>query len=218
MKSQKQARQRLYSHRSVPQIMSSSEDASDAFVCLPNASDQALIADAFAALEAVYMGTRESCRDIAAKEAQRRVVPRELVDVGDTIDQESMFQLVVTRRLHRLARGLGISTESVFRFYVQKAMDDHAAGIPHHGSTYVEPYAPWLHIGFPLPFENVTFETTEDGLDWMRFGTIGPMPFGYTGTIPSHVHTICVKHTDDLKWYEVVFVGDQIDVADGGML
>lgn len=200
--------------------MSSFEDASDAFICLPSASDTALLDDAFEAIESVYLGTWKSCRDVAAKDARRRRVPRELVDAGDTIDQESMFESVVTPRLHRLARGLGISTESVFRFYVHKAMDDFAAGITsrRRSSDIAEQYAPWLHIGFPLPFENVTIETTEDGLDWMRFGTIGPMPFGYTGAIPAFVHTVCFKHTADLDGYEVVFVGDQIDVADGQML
>jgi hypothetical protein len=80
------------------------------------------------------------------------------------------------------------------------------------------PYQPWLHIGFPLPFENVSTETTEDGLDWLRFGTIGPVVFGFTGSIPSQAHTVCFKRTDDLLGYEVVFIGEEVDPADGALL
>ncbi len=80
------------------------------------------------------------------------------------------------------------------------------------------PYQPWLHIGFPLPFESVTIETTEDGLDWLRFGLIGPVVFGFTGSVPSRVDTVCFKRTDDLLGYEVVFVGEEIDPVDGALL
>ena len=204
--------------------MSAMESASDAFVCLPSASDIASLDDAFAATGDMYLAAWLTCDKLYPFDAmtrrglkRRRATLFEHDEAHDTIDADELFRDVATPERRHLARGLGPSVSEVFMFYVRKAIEDHRGWI----SPFVrsgDPYQPWLHIGFPLPFDNVSVETTEDGLDWLRFGTIGPVAFGFTGSIPSRAHTVCFKRTDDLLGYEVVFVGEEIDPADGQML
>ncbi len=195
------------------------ESASDAFVCLPSASDIASLDEAFAATGNVYIAAWNACDRLVGRPLRgrrRRAKVDDHVAVHEAIDAEELFRESVTPERRNRARGLGPSVDNVFRFYVDKAIDDHRRLVTPFGSE--GPYQPWLHIGFPLPFENVSIETTEDGLDWLRFGTIGPVAFGFTGSVPSRVHTACFKRTDDLEGYEVVFVGEEIDPADGQML
>ena len=203
--------------------MSPVEIASDAFVCLPNASDTALLDDAFAATGEVYLDAWRACdtlypfdENTGRDYRRRRLTFLGHADPHDSIDAEELFREVVTLERRHLARGLGSSIDLVLLFYVRKAIGDHQHYITPFGEG--DPYQPWLHIGFPLPFDNVSIETTEDGLDWLRFGTIGPVVFGFTGAIPSRAHTVCFKRTDDLLGYEVVFVGEEIDPADGVLL
>jgi hypothetical protein len=194
------------------------EDASDAFVCLPSASDIASLDEAFAATGDVYIAAWNACDKLVGRPLRglrRRVMVDAHVAVHEAIDAEELFRESVTPERRNRARGLGPSVDHVFRFYVDKAIDDHRRLVTPFGSE--GPYRPWLHIGFPLPFENLSIEATEDGLDWLRFGTIGPVAFGFTGPIPPHVHTVCFKKTDDLDGYEVVFVGVTIDLADGAI-
>jgi hypothetical protein len=197
------------------------ESASDAFVCLPSASDVASLDDAFEAVGEVYLNVWRACD----KKHSLPNVPRQDLSAlevyfheldHDDIDDDALFRSVVTQERRHRARGLGPSVDHVFRFYVQKAIADHRGYIGPLRTA--DPYQPWLHIGFPLLIESVTIETTEDGLDWLRFGTIGPVAFGFTGSVPTRVHTACFKRTDDLEGYEVVFVGEEIDVAGGAML
>jgi hypothetical protein len=195
------------------------ESASDAFICLPSASDVASLDEAFAATGDVYIDAWRACDKLAGRPSRglrRRAVVDAHVAAHEAIDAEELFREVVTPERRNRARGLGPSVDHVFRFYVNKAIDDHRRMVTPFGSE--GPYQPWLHIGFPLPFENVTIDTTEDGLDWLRFGEIGPVAFGFTGPVPARVHTVCFKHTDDLLGYEVVFVGEEVDVAGGAML
>lgn len=203
------------------------ESASDAFVCLPSASDTASLDDAFTASGDVYLDAWRACDKLYPFDAmtgrglkRRRVSADEHADADahDKIDAEELFRVVVTPERRHRARGLGPSVDHVFMFYVRKAISDHRGYVTLGLENGGDPYQPWFHIGFPLPFENVTIETTEDGLDWLRFGTIGPVAFGFTSSVPSRVHTVCFKRTDDLLGYEVVFVGEEIDPADGQML
>jgi hypothetical protein len=198
------------------------EDASDAFVCLPSASDTAMLDDAFAATGDVYLAAWRACERLYPLDSEREYTEGDdYFDhyqlLHDEMDADAMFVEVVTPEHRQRARGLGSSVDPVFMFYVRKAIDDHRPRGRGPGSD-ADPYQPWLHIGFPLPIENVTIETTEDGLDWLRFGEIGPVTFGFTGPVPQRVHTACFKRTDDLSGYEVVFVGEEIDVAGGAML
>jgi hypothetical protein len=201
------------------------ESASDAFICLPSASDIASLDDAFAATGDVYLAAWRVCDKLHPFDAmtgrelkRRRVSADEHANAHDTIYAEELFREVVTPERRHRARGLGPSVDHVFMFYVRKAIGDHRGYVTLGLENGGDPYQPWLHIGFPLPFENVTIETSEDGLDWLRFGTIGPVAFGFTGSVPSRVHTVCFKRTDDLLGYEVVFVGEEFDPADGQML
>ncbi len=184
------------------------EDASDFFVCLPNDRDGRLIEDAFTAIQSVYVRTWKTVRDEGGP-----------TPGSPDIEAWMTANAVISPKSIALARGLGSITQTVFRYYVEKAISDCFAGhSPFEKDDYGETYTPWLRIGFPLPFEDVTIETTDDGLDWLRFGEIGPVQFGFTGTIPSYVHTVCFKRTEDFSGYEAIFVGHQIDPAEGEML
>jgi len=203
--------------------VSPAESASDAFICLPNASDAASLDDAFTATGDVYLAAWNACDKLYPFDAKtgrgfsrRRLPITGHADPHDNIDADELFRDVVTPERRHLARGLGSSVDQVFMFYVRKAIGDHQHYVSPFGGGY--PYQPWLHIGFPLPFDDVSIETTEDALDWLRFGTIGPVAFGFIGSIPSRAHTVCFKRTEDLDGYEVVFVGEEIDPADGQML
>lgn len=204
-------------------IVSPVEDASDAFICLPNASDAAALDDAFTATGEVYLDAWRACDRLYPFDpktgrgfSRRRLPITGHPDPHASIDADELFRDVVTPERRHLARGLGSRVDQVFMFYVRKAIDDHQHYITLGGDN--DPYQPWLHIGFPIPFEDVGIETTEDGLDWLRFGAIGPVAFGFTGSIPSRAHTVCFKRTGGLDGYEVVFVGEDIDPADGQML
>jgi hypothetical protein len=195
------------------------ESASDAFVCLPSASDIASLDDAFAAVGEVYLAAWHECQRLFPFPPDTDL--SSFADLHNAMsNNRDILDEIIGRGNRDLARGLGPNIDPVFTFYVRKAISDHEAGIvPNDLSpSSAAGYQPWLHIGFPLPFENVSIETTEDGLDWLRFGTIGPVAFGFTGSVPTRVHTACFKRTDDLSGYEVVFVGEEIDVADGAML
>lgn len=184
------------------------EEASDPFLCLPNHDDSQLIEQAFIAIQYVYLRAWTTVKDGGRPDLETT-----------DIDQWIADNAIIAPRFRALARGLGSVTDSVFRFYIEKAIIDFSSGyIPNVKDEYGEPYTPWIFIGFPLPFDQVTIETTEDGLDWLRFGEIGPVEFGFVGAIPSYAHTVCFKRTADFSCYEVVFVGHQIDPAEGQML
>lgn len=117
--------------------------------------------------------------------------------------------------LEALGGALGDATNAVVGFYTAKAELDAANSIT---PTDSEPYEPWNDIGLPIPAELATIEISDDGSDWLRFGEIGPILFGFTGPVPDYVDTICVKKTEDRTGYEVVFVGHQADVARGNLL
>jgi hypothetical protein len=199
------------------------ESASDAFVCLPSASDIDSLDEAFAATGDVYKDAWHVCDnfcpfDVMTGRGKKRrpITELEYSDLHDQIDPDDLSVELVTSERRRRACGLGPSVDQVFMFYIRKAIEDHRHYVTFGNGN--DPYQPWLHIGFPLPFENVSIETTEDGLDWLRFGTIGPVAFGFTGLVPQWVHTACFKRTDDLLGYEVVFVGEEINPVDGQML
>lgn len=184
------------------------EEASDSFLCLPSDSDARAIEDAFVAIRHVYLR--------AWRAAQEEGSPS---STSSDLEQWAIDNAVISPRCRALAYGLGSAAESVFRYYVKKAVVDCASGfVPNAKDEFGEAYTPWIFIGFPLPFDQVTVETTEDGLDWLRFGEIGPIVFGFTGDLPSLVHTVCFRKTADYSTYEVVFVGHHIDPAGGELL
>ena len=195
--------------------MSTIETVSDAFTCLPSASDSAMLDDAFTAIGDVYHAAWDACDKLYPPVDMPVYANRlgcaaldEFIDLHNAIDAAELFHKVVTRERRRLSRGLGSDVDSVFMFYVQKAIGDHGHRISLGCRDHFRQSVLCKVIGLPLPIENVTIESTDDGLDWLRFDEIGPVEFGFIGSIPSRAHTVCFKRTNDLEGYEVVFVAD----------
>jgi len=181
--------------------MTSFSDASDPFVAFPSERDIALLDDAFAAAKYLYLTAWDTPN-----------VP-------------------IPPTMRSLGRALGDCADAVFEFYIAKAISDSQSNISPYVDDFdtseedIDPmgrvaseYEPWNDIGLPLPFDLITVESTEDGTDWMRFGEIGPLQFGFTGQVPSETHTVCFQRQEGSDGFQVVFVGDEIDAGAGRLL
>ena len=185
--------------------MTSFSDASDPFVAFPSERDIALLDDAFTAAKYLYLTAWD--------------------------DERVARNTSIPHKVRWLGRALGDCADAVFDFYIAKAISDSRSNISPYidgDDTLIEDfnpmyrvasdYEPWNDIGLPLPFHLIAIESTEDGTDWMRFGEIGPLQFGFTGQVPSETHTVCFQRQEGSDGFQVVFVGDEIDAGAGRLL
>jgi hypothetical protein len=167
---------------------------SDAFACGPSSVDIAKLSDAFLAISLVY-------------EAQRIHTSRYLLKIEQVEMEERLTIDTVPAEAGELAsHSLGECTRAVFDHYITAARDHEIAGI--EGSEY-------QGIGLTIPVDLAHLETDDEGVEWLSFGEIGPIPLA-TGALPDNPDTILVQKSFDAtdEWdgsYEVRFFGYDID-------
>ena len=198
--------------------------STNSFICLPSASDAALLEEAFAIVGEIYLSVWNVCEGIysisSTSPGDRTPEINDYYDAARLLDRDELYHLAVKPELRHRASLLGLNIDPVFRVYVRNAIYDHGQRVTlvgHNGP----PYTPWFHFGLSLPIENVSIETTEDGVDWLRFGEIGPIPFDFTlDSIPDWADKVtlmppefecCEEHDDENssppRW-EITFNGD----------
>ncbi|HVB00136.1 MAG TPA: hypothetical protein VNE42_02595 [Acidimicrobiales bacterium] len=196
--------------------MSPANYSTETFVCLPSASDIALLDDAFAIMGEVYLAAWNVCEEIypisSTSVGDMSPAVLDYYDAISAMDHDALFHSAVTPELRHRASELGLNIDQTFIFYVRAAVRDHGQRVTlvnHDG----RPHRPWLHFGFTLPIEEVTIETTEDGVDWFRFGAIGPIAFRFSiDSVPDWVNEACLMPPENVYGsvsdWEILFTGD----------
>lgn len=161
------------------------EDASDPFECFPSRLDAEILDQGFLAARQIYLA--------AAR------YPRSAEHVPALASAETLASLSF----------FGDGGAAIYGYYVNKGLSDpaHFRHPPTAQDGRVE-YEPWYDVGLLLPYDAVDVAFGPDeGLDTIRCGDLGPMPFVFSGDVPDIVHTVVIRRSLDRKSYETVFLG-----------
>lgn len=168
---------------------------SDEFMCGPSAADCALLEDAFRAISMVYSAQREQNRRFRDRTEQ--------VEVEELLSLET----VPLEALILADRSLGDCTGAIFDHYIEAAYWQGKSGTDNDDVP--------AYTGLPIPYILTHFDTDDEGVEWLSFGEIGPIPLA-TGVVPDDIETVLLQrsfgYTDNWDGaYVVRIYGHDID-------